>query len=337
MLLLISILLHTAMKQQEVFKKIGIIIKELNDQYNYLVENESELNDLELELFVANARFLADHSEVLQKLNLQNTPPRKFVPVTEEKYFEPVVQQVQPSAETQPIKQQTITALPPDTPAEPIVESSLINADENPVPHIDLRGDDTATDYSYIRREEPGIIRHELTLDDIPNWDKEDEEPEEPIEEIIEPEEEVTEIHKPVVEAKNEIIQPVNEIKPVEQKETKVVEHKKEEEKKETLTINQRISAQLKNSGSRVTEHLHAQPITDLKQAIILNDKLLYIKDLFNGYNLAYSEAIDILNRFNSFDEADKFLKTNYAVKNDWESKKATTDKFYNLLRRRYS
>ena len=334
MLLLISILLHTAMKQQEVFKKIGIIIKELNDQYNYLVENENELNDLELELFVANARFLADHSEVLQKLNLQNTPPLKFVPVTEEKYFEPVVQQVHPLAETQPRKEHPITASPPDTPAKPAMEPSAINADENPVPHIDIRGDDTGTDYSYIRQEEPPIIRHELTLDDIPNWDKEDE----PIEEeIIEPEEEVTEIHKPVVEAKNEIIQPVNEIKPVEQKETKVVEHKKEEEKEETLTINQRISAQLKNSGSRVTEHLHAQPITDLKQAITLNDKLLYIKDLFNGYNLAYSEAIDILNRFNSFDEADKFLRTNYAVKNDWEGKKATTDKFYNLLRRRYS
>ena len=327
------------MKQQDVFKKIGIIIKELNDQYNYLVENKSELNDLELELFVANARFLADHSEVLQKLNLQNTPPQKFIPVTEEKYFEPVVQQVQPPVETQPIKQQAITALPLDTPGEPVVESSAINADENPVPHIDLRGDDTGTDYSYIRREEPEIIRHELTLEDIPNWENEDEEPEEPIEEeIIEPEEvKVAEIPKPVIEAKNETIQPVSEIKPVEQKETGVVEHKKEKEKEETLTINQRISAQLKNSGSRVTEHLHAQAITDLKQAITLNDKLLYIKDLFNGYNLAYSEAIDILNRFNSFDEADKFLRTNYAVKNDWEGKKATTDKFYNLLRRRYS
>ena len=324
------------MKQQEVFKKIGIIIKELNDQYSYLVENESELNDLELELFVANARFLADHSEVLQKLNLQNTPPLKFVPVTEEKYFEPVVQQqARPFSETQPVKEQPFTILPPDTPVEPVAESSAIDADENPAPHIDLRGDDTGADYSYIRQEEPEVIRHELKLDDIPDWDKEDE----PIEEeIIEQEEvEVVETPQPLVEAKNEIAEPVNDIKPVEQKETKIVERKKEEEKEETLTINQRISAQLKNSGSRVTEHLHTQPITDLKQAITLNDKLLYIKDLFNGYNLAYSEAIDILNRFNSFDEADKFLKSNYAVKNDWQSKQATTDKFYNLLKRRYS
>ncbi len=112
---------------------------------------------------------------------------------------------------------------------------------------------------------------------------------------------------------------------------------REEEQKEETLTINQRISAQLKNAGSRGTEHLQAHSIADLRQAITLNDKLLYIKDLFNGYNLAYSEAIDILNRFNSFDEADKFLKTNYATKNNWESKQATTDKFYKLLRRRYS
>jgi len=65
--------------------------------------------------------------------------------------------------------------------------------------------------------------------------------------------------------------------------------------------------------------------------------KLLYIKDLFNGYNLAYSEALDILNRFNSFDEAENFLKTSYAVKNNWDAKPATTEKFYELLRRRFS
>ena len=85
-----------------------------------------------------------------------------------------------------------------------------------------------------------------------------------------------------------------------------------------------------------ITEQAGAQKIDDLKQAITLNDKLLYIKDLFNGYSLAYSEAVEILNRFSSFDEADTFLKKNYVVKNTWESKPETTGKFYNLLKRRY-
>src|SRR5437879_2516810 len=106
------------MKQQEVFKKIGIIIKELNEQYDYLV-TQNELNDLELELFVANAHFLAEHSEVLRKLNMQNTSAPVIAPVTQEKYFEPVVQQALPAAEPQPGKEENIASLTPDIPVKP--------------------------------------------------------------------------------------------------------------------------------------------------------------------------------------------------------------------------
>ena len=303
------------MKQQEVFKKIGIIIKELNEQYDYLVNTQNELNDLELELFVANAHFLAEHSEVLRKLNLQNASSPIIASAPKEKYFEPLVQQAPPTAETQ-----TDTAEATETVAP------AKDTDESPVPHIDLRGDDTGTDYSYIR-EEPKTIRHELTLDDIPNWEEEDDEV--ASEEPIQPEKEIVE-KLPVIElTKNEPpVQPI--------KETPKVDTKIEDAPEELLTINQKISAQLKNNGNRAADHLTAQPVTDLKQAITLNDKLLYIKDLFNGYNLAYSEAIDILNRFTTFDEADHFLKSSYVVKNNWESKQATADKFYVLLKRRY-
>jgi len=290
------------MKQQDVFKKIGVIIKELNDQYNYLVENENELNDLELELFVANTHFLADHSEVLRKLSANKPEPPKPAPVSEPRFFEPVVQQAPPPpVEVMPVKEEKV---------------------ESPVPHIDLRGDDTGTDYSYIRQEAE-IIRHELNLDDIPNLEEEEEEP---VARIVHQAIEVPK-YEP---SKIEIVQP-----PVQQ--PIKTEAKIAEEKEELLTINQRISAQLNATASRNAEHVSAQPISDLKQAITLNDKLLYIKDLFNGYNLAYSEAIDILNRFNSFEEADNFLKTSYAVKNHWESKETTVEKFYDLLRRRYS
>ncbi len=307
------------MKQQDVFKKIGIIIKELNEQYDYLVKTENELNDLELELFVANAHFLAEHSEVLRKLNLQNASSPIITPVHTEQYFEPVVQQLPPPMETQPANDEITTSLPPDTAAKPIgITLTNSDADENPVPHIDLRGDDTGSDYSY--------IRHELTLDDIPN--REEKDGEVAGEQASHPEEEI--IEKPPVEvAKNEPVTPI--------KETPRVEAKVEDVPEELLTINQKISAQLKNTPNRASEHLNAQPVADLKQAITLNDKLLYIKDLFNGYNLAYSEAIDILNRFTTFDEADKFLKGSYVIKNSWESKQATADKFYALLKRRYS
>jgi hypothetical protein len=303
------------MKQQEVFKKIGTILKELNDQYDYLGNTESELNDLELELFVANAHFLAEHSAVLRKLNAQNATPPTIVEVPvkkpEEKYFEPVVQPLNPAVENKP---------------EPEATHSI----EEPPPHIDLSANGADDDFSYLRPE-PEIIKHELILDESHNWEDEDD----PGFEIEETVEEETPKAPPVKVSKPE---PVKEVPPVEvKKETPPVESKKEVHAEEPLTINQMMSAKLHKTSPKATEHPHIQPIADLKQAITLNDKLLYIKDLFNGYNLAYSEAIDILNRFSTFDEADNFLKTNYAVKNHWDSKQATVDKFYALLERRYA
>src|SRR5690606_24287169 len=79
-----------------------------------------------------------------------------------------------------------------------------------------------------------------------------------------------------------------------------------------------------------------ADPSVDLKSAINLNDKLLFIKDLFNGYTLAYSEAVELLNRYHSFAEADAFLQTNYALKNNWVDKPQTVEKLYAVLRKKF-
>lgn len=321
------------MKQQEVFKKIGIIISEINEQYNYLRGEGENLNDLELELFVANSHFLAEHAEILRKLNTQNLPAEQPVAKATEKFFEPVVQQVKHEPEPEPQK-----------PSKP-VEIEVTNTDDNPVPHIDLTANGADDDFSVMRRE-PEVIKHELILDESQDWDEDDDrgfeideateiEPEEkaaaPEPEVKKPEP-VKEKPAPAPEVKKEIPPVAKEIPP-----PAPVEHKNEQEKEEPLTINQMMSAQL-NKTAKASEHLHGQqPIADLKQAINLNDKLLYIKDLFNGYNLAYSEAIDILNRFSAFEEANDFLQKNYAVKNQWESKQSTADKFYALLRRRYA
>src|ERR1700742_1462164 len=99
------------MKQQEVFTRIGGIIKELNDQFKYLQDDPTKINELELELFVANAHFLANHAEVLKKVNqheqavapIPQPPAERPAPATptkEEKYFEPVVQKAQPVEDT---------------------------------------------------------------------------------------------------------------------------------------------------------------------------------------------------------------------------------------------
>ena len=310
------------MKQQEVFNKIGGIIKELNEQYKYLEANPDDMNSLELELFVANAHFLWDHAEILNKINLQQAArmapiATTVLPITpEEKFFEPVVRQQDkslPAGNTAADEQRE-------------VNFQLLPAVESPAAQPD----------------EPEIIRHELDLGDDFDWEDDEtfddgpddsinEEPTEPVDEelITTPEVAAEEEEQPLTElvATEEDLLPAIVVKPI----TELITQKDEEK----LTINQRIAVQMNKGG--VADKPAGLPITDLKHAISLNDKLLFVKDLFNGYSLAYSEAIEILNRFESFDDAERFLSKNYIAKNNWEAKPDTTERFYGLLKRRYA
>ncbi|RYY37184.1 MAG: hypothetical protein EOP46_03595 [Sphingobacteriaceae bacterium] len=380
------------MKQQDVFKRIGTILQELTEQYDYLAKNLAEFDEVELELFVANANFLKDHAEIMRKLTqkaaaqpeeqkalppaepvkqiaiaieqpvepapepviqepvkeatpfvLEKPVEEKPVNVFEEKFFEPVVQHSKPASVVSEIKKDT-SEVDDGTIEFPVDEKE----EEQPVEE----------NQPEITEEEPETIRHELIMDEADLWDDEDEEPEPDLfngDEVIElesDEDAVIEVQKTEEPVINEFVTEKSpESAPVEEPQTPIVTFTPElpeiteeikpdvtevativEEKKEPLTIHQRMVA---NQTTEKKEPL--QKITDLKSAINLNDKLQYVGDLFNGYNLAYSEAIEILNRFNSFEEAERFLNANYVTKNNWQNKPATTQKFYDLLKRRYA
>ncbi len=102
------------------------------------------------------------------------------------------------------------------------------------------------------------------------------------------------------------------------------------------LSINERMSAQRKAGANPLfaVRGGDTERITDIKSGISLNDKLLFIKDLFNGYSLAYSEAIELLHRYDDFTSADAFLQANYAQKNNWAEKQGTVDKLYAIMRK---
>ncbi|RYD94600.1 MAG: hypothetical protein EOP54_17240 [Sphingobacteriales bacterium] len=339
------------MKQQDVFKKIGGILKELNEQYEYLSEDAEQLNELELELFAANANFLKDHTEILRKLNVKTEPKQiaahatviALPPAVETAPTEPVKQEyVMPEpVKPEPIKQEPELFKPEPVKPSPVSEEKFFEpVVQRVTPGLTAEDEQETT---VTETGEPETIRHELIIDDADTWEDEDEElyggddivEEEPenegvIEEPAPEPEPVTAITTPEVETvePEEIVEEPQMMLPVIES-TVTVDGKNDEP---VVTINQRISVQM---GEKKNPAL--SPVTDLKSAINLNDKLLFVKDLFNGYSLAYSEAIEILNRFHSFEEAERFLNANYVTKNNWESKPATTERFYALLRRRYA
>ena len=390
------------MRQQDVFKKIGAILQELTEQYDYLKTQNEQVDDLELELFAANSHFLTDHLDILRKLN-SNFLKAPVTPLPENDVFttpekeaeaqnEPLFQPYQQSREE--VESAAVELLPtidenslsPDsdydleqvaeeeqtseaesgfqfdfspasiynkaehstetsseevesieeriTPETPVTEEHLpniydqiaVNAaqpDDGSSAHRINMSPDTGHDhFGYIRATEPEVIKHELALDDADTYNDADNQ--------VGHQETVADALAAIEITPNA---ESNSSENNTSSETEIFSQETVSEPEKPLTLNERIAAQ---SGVTPNTNSAPQPVKDLKAAITLNDKMLFVRDLFNGYSLAYSEAVEILNRFTNYDDADKFLTNNYVAKNNWDSKPGTKEKFYDLLKRRY-
>lgn len=81
------------------------------------------------------------------------------------------------------------------------------------------------------------------------------------------------------------------------------------------------------------SEIVRREKITDLKQAIGINDKFLLIRDLFDGDQRRYEEAIDRLNAFDDLDDCIVFISEHY----DWNPSSDGVKLLMELLDRKLS
>ncbi|WP_131535814.1 hypothetical protein [Pedobacter nototheniae] len=402
------------MNQQDIFRKIGNILTELNEQYQFLAQNPDKLNDLEVELFLANANFLSDHVHIVQKLNANKVENKAHqivsTPVVEEKevhneFFatpaDETIKEFKPSEnnfftenQTADLELEEVAAAEEEEeridikPEQEIFDEEKIHEEttetllkkdffkpdqEDHTFEFILSNHDGNDKFDYeeksveqifdrpLSKEEEEILAQKKRIhekEDVPakiegevSAADEDEIGPEPFlisEEIEEPKE----IEKPIIEEKiveEKVEEPIEQLKGVDFNEP-IISPPVEERpiftpeavpvkpivqpiaEKPIPTLNDLLSKTNNNQNEQIKA-----PIQDLKQGINLNEKLLFIKDLFSGYNMAYSEAIDLVNRMNSFEAADSFLQKNYAIKNNWAAKQATVDQFYELLNRRFT
>lgn len=90
--------------------------------------------------------------------------------------------------------------------------------------------------------------------------------------------------------------------------------------------------------AKELSEKLAESPISDLKKAIALNDRLQYTSELFAGDGKAFDAALGALNGYSNFEEARDYLVQHCAVYYTWTDKKRldTAKAFIKLVRRRY-
>jgi hypothetical protein len=101
----------------------------------------------------------------------------------------------------------------------------------------------------------------------------------------------------------------------------------------ESATVND----SLKEKKTEISEKLTGLPVKDLKKAIGINDRFLYINDLFRGDEAMYERSIKTINSFSIWPEAEYWIRRELKTKLGWTDDNETVRQFDQLVRRRFS
>jgi hypothetical protein len=97
-------------------------------------------------------------------------------------------------------------------------------------------------------------------------------------------------------------------------------------------SLNERLRVEKIELGSS----LQGAPIKDLKKAIGINDRYLFINDLFRGDETMYERSIKTINSFNILPEAEYWIQRELKLKLGWKENDVVA-LFDQLVRRRFS
>lgn len=100
---------------------------------------------------------------------------------------------------------------------------------------------------------------------------------------------------------------------------------------------NSSLNDRLKQSKIDLGDTLTEVPIRDLRKAIGVNDRFLFINELFRGDEAVYERSIKTINSFSIFAEAEYWIQRELKVKNGWNDGDEMVKQFYQLVKRRFS
>lgn len=97
------------------------------------------------------------------------------------------------------------------------------------------------------------------------------------------------------------------------------------------------LNDKLKQGKTELIEVLKEAPVKDLRKAIGINDRFLFINDLFRGDENMYERCIKTINSFNIYAEAEYWITRELKVKLGWKDDQPSAQQFYQLVKRRFS
>lgn len=97
------------------------------------------------------------------------------------------------------------------------------------------------------------------------------------------------------------------------------------------------LNDKLKQGKTELLEVLKETPVKDLRKAIGINDRFLFINELFRGDESMYERSIRTINSFNIFPEAEYWINRELKVKLGWQADHPAVLQFDHLVKRRFS
>ncbi len=103
-------------------------------------------------------------------------------------------------------------------------------------------------------------------------------------------------------------------------------------------TGSESINDKLKSgSAAELGSTLKGSPIKELRKAIGVNDRFVFINELFRGDEPMYERSIKTINNFRILPEAEYWMERELKIKLGWDDSRDIVQHFYQLVRRRFS
>jgi hypothetical protein len=104
----------------------------------------------------------------------------------------------------------------------------------------------------------------------------------------------------------------------------------------DTVANSESLNEKLKQGKTEISHVLQDSPVRDLRKAIGLNDKYLFINELFRGDEIMYERSIKTINAFNMYPEAEYWIQRELKTKIGWSNENETVKLFDQLVKRRF-
>jgi hypothetical protein len=96
------------------------------------------------------------------------------------------------------------------------------------------------------------------------------------------------------------------------------------------------LNESLRQGAGELSETFSTTPIKELKKAIGVNDRFVFINELFQGDEVMYERSLKTIDSFKIYPEAEFWIRRELKLKLGWNEKSESVKYFNHLVKRRF-